>query len=111
MRRRALFGWMVVLPAQPAFGQSDDMRSLRGQVLQILRHKYPELQARAGKDPATIEIEAAGNTGTVDVTNLQATLRQLPVDERHAEIDAFVDRLGLDAPPRLNKTLWADVSK
>lgn len=56
--RRTVIGMAALLPVGTAFGQSADMNSFRRQVLGILRQKYPQLQAKAGKEDSLIEIDA-----------------------------------------------------
>jgi hypothetical protein len=89
MRRRAFVGLVAMMPFQAAVGQSADMRSFRAQVLDILRQKYPQMQAKAGDEDSLVEIEA----GTIDLTNIHATVRQLPADERQAALLDHLDRM------------------
>lgn len=109
MRRRAFVGLVAVMPFQAAVGQSADMRSFRAQVLDILRQKYPQMQAKAGDEDSLVEIEA----GTIDLTNIHATVRQLPADERQAalldQLDRMLERVGQTHGE--NRDSWAEMSQ
>jgi uncharacterized protein YtpQ (UPF0354 family) len=106
MRRRGLLGFAALLPVQAAFGQSGDMRLFRTQVLQFFRQKYPDIPVNPGKDDSTIEIEA----GTIDLTNIHATVRDLPADKRQAAAMDVVEKLMESLVPlqREKALSWAE---
>ena len=109
MQRRAFVGLAAVMPCQAAFGQSVDMRSFRAQVLDILRQKYPKMQAKAGDEDSLIEIEA----GTIDLTNIHGKVRQLPADKRQAALLDYLDRM-LERVGQTNgadRDSWAEMSQ
>jgi uncharacterized protein YtpQ (UPF0354 family) len=103
----------AVLPVRAAFGQSSEVRRLRTQVLEILRQKYPQLQAKAGNEDSLIDIEAGAKIGTIDLTNLQLTVRQLSTSEQQAAIADYVGRLveRFDKLDDASRSSWAEMSK
>src|SRR3954467_7054214 len=109
MRRRVFVGLAAVIPVQAAFGQSADMRSFRAQVLDILRQKYPQMQARAGDEDSLVEIEA----GTIDLTNIHGKVRQLPADKREAALLDYLDRMleRVGQTNGENRDSWAEMSQ
>jgi uncharacterized protein YtpQ (UPF0354 family) len=102
----------VLLPVRAAFGQSSEMRRLRAQVLEILRQKYPQLQAKAGNEDSLIDIEAGTKTGSIDLTSLQRTVRLLSTGEQQAAITDYVDRLveRFDKVDDASRSSWAEMS-
>src|SRR5262245_59659371 len=109
MRRRTLLGMLVVMPSQSAFGQSIDMRSLRAQALDILRQKYPQMQAKAGDGDSLVEIES----GTIDLTNVHGKVRELPPDRRQAALVDYLDRMleRVGKADDVDRDSWAEMSK
>src|SRR6476659_550907 len=108
IQRRVVVGIAAALiPIGTTLGQPTDVRSFRTKVLDILRQKYPQLKAKAGKEDSLVEIEA----GVIDLTNLHGKVRQLPADRQQAAIVDYVDRLvervGQTAPERES---WGEMS-
>lgn len=109
MRRRTLIGVAAFVPVHAAFGQSSDMRRFRTWFLDILRQKYPQLQAKAGDEEAVIEVES----GTIDLTNIFGKVRELPADRQQAAITDYVDRLveQVGKADDASRSSWAEMSK
>jgi hypothetical protein len=109
MRRRGLMGLAALLPVRAAWGQSADMRSFRTQALQILRQKYPDIRAKPGNEDSVIETDR----GLVDLTNIQATVRHLPVKQRQAaladSLEELLEQVGRAGEPKT--IVWAEASK
>jgi hypothetical protein len=105
-RRRLMAGAAVVLPCRAAFGQSDNMRAFRDQVLQILRREYPDVPAQPGPDDGSIAI----GPSILNLDNMHATARLLPAADREAAIVDFLARMmeGRDRADAAKDLPWSE---